>query len=330
MRPFLLLSLIAACRASTDGSADTGLVVDGATVDEAALFQAVAVPLFRGGEEVANDARTAPVIAGRDAVLRVRLDVPEDVDVEGLSVSVDVLVGERLDTRSAEVVELGGVPTAIVDVPAELLSVDAAYVLRVHDEAGTHARVPAEGATPFGAIETGPIELRLVPFEVNGFTPDTSSAVIEGMREALMAVYPITSVAISVADVQVWEGALDLGDINVQVGVLQEDDMGAGRVSWSTYYYGLVTGVATRDEYTGITGTSEDGGDGELVRAYFAAGAAFGDARAEETLLHELGHVHGLAHTACDGEPDPDPEYPHEGGVIGVEGYDRRTGMFVE
>lgn len=103
----------------------------------------------------------------------------------------------------------------------------------------------------------------------------------------------------------------------------------AGEVGWDVYYYGMVSGVASRDEFEGITGTSESGGDGELVRAYFAAGAAFGDQKSEDTLIHEIGHTHRLLHTPCDGEDDPDPAYPYAGGEIGVEGYDFRTGAFV-
>jgi hypothetical protein len=38
--------------------------------------------------------------------------------------------------------------------------------------------------------------------------------------------------------------------------------------------------------------------------------------------VHELGHSQGRYHVACSGgEGGPDPDYPHEGGVIGVFGY---------
>ena len=68
--------------------------------------------------------------------------------------------------------------------------------------------------------------------------------------------------------------------------------MVAGEVDWEVYYYGMVTGVATRDEFDGITGTSEDGGSEPLVRAYFAVGAAFGVARRDRELARQILMAH--------------------------------------
>jgi hypothetical protein len=177
-------------------------------------------------------------------------------------------------------------------------------------------------------METGPVKLVLVPFDVAGLVPDTSDTVVEGYRQALLATYPVTDVLISVDPVQVWTDELDLGAINVQLGVLQENAMIAGDIDWDVYYFGLVT-AESRDAWDGATGTSEDGGSEPLVRAYFATGAAFADQQSEDTLIHEFGHVHGLDHAPCDGESDVDPNFPYADGTIGVEGYDRRTGTFV-
>ena len=105
--------------------------------------------------------------------------------------------------------------------------------------------------------------------------------------------------------------------------------MVAGEVGWDVYFYGMVTGVETREAFEGPSGTSEDGGTDAPVRAYFATRAAFGDQRSEDTLVHELGHVHGLEHAPCDGEGDVDPAFPYPDGTIGVLGYDARTASFV-
>ena len=42
-----------------------------------------------------------------------------------------------------------------------------------------------------------------------------------------------------------------------------------------------------------------------------------------ETLAHELGHNHALSHAPCGGAGNPDPNFPHAEGRIGVHGYDR-------
>jgi hypothetical protein len=315
-RIFFLALLLTACTNPTT-----------ATLRDVDLFQSVQVPLIRDHTPVLTSDRTAPIIAGRQAVLRARLDVPADWTATDLTLQVELTSwGE---THSFEATVEDPPSDLIVAIPADAITPTTRYTLTLSEDNTVHERYPDDGEASLDPQTTGPLDLRLVPFEVNGFTPDTSPAVLNGLRDALFAVYPVTDVVISVAEVQVWEGEPDLGDINVRVGELQETAMIAGEVSWRTYYYGMVTGVASREAYEGITGTSEHGGDQELVRAYFAAGAAFGDQRSEDTLIHELGHVHGLLHAPCDGEDNTDPGYPYAEGAIGVEGWDLRTGTFV-
>lgn len=328
--PWLLA--LAGCAADPTGSTPT--VTDGAAFREIVVFQAVAVPLLLPDGPVADDARNAPLIAGRGAVVRVRPELPADWTPTELTLTVDLTSGGTTRSFETRALTAGDPdpadPTSglIVELPADAMTPDATWSARLTADGALHARFPETGAADVGAVPTGPLDVRFVPFEVNGFVPDTSDAVIEGFRAALLATYPVTDVTVSVAPVEVWSSEFDLGDVNVRVGELQEAAMFAGEVPWTTYYYGLVTGVASRDAFEGPTGTSESGGD-ELVRAYFATGAAFGDQRSEDTLIHELGHVHGLLHTPCDGEPDVDPDYPYADGTIGVEGHDARTGAFV-
>jgi predicted Zn-dependent protease with MMP-like domain len=286
---------------------------------DVAFFQAVEIPVAVGDVVVGAEDRAAPLVVGREAVVRVHVGRPDGWDG---ALSVTARIGA--DTFTAPV---DGEWTATLPIPASAMAAGVDYEVAVTEGATTHDQVTAD----LEAIETGVLRLRLVPFEVDGFVPDTSPAVVEGYRAALMAVYPVTDVLIDVAPVEVWTEAFDLGAVNVRVGVLQEDAMVAGDVDPDVYYYGMVTGVATREEFSGSTGTSENGGTQEPVnRAYFAVGAAFGDQRSEDTLIHEIGHTHGLAHTDCSGtEDDPDPNFPYADATIGVEGYDFRTDTFV-
>lgn len=333
----LSLPLLVACTAPTeapDPSEPTLESPSGVTFAELAFFQAVKVAVLADGAAIQPEDRNAPLIAGRPGVLRARIALPDEGEAMDLELVVDVHHQGATDSfRATGVLSPDAVDITahdlVVELPAEAWQPDATYTVHLSSPEGQVAVFPDSGEAPLAVMETGPLKVRFVPFEVQGFTPDTSEAVIEGLRMALFATWPVTEVEVSLAPVQRWDGPADLGDINVQVGVLQEDAMIAGEVSWDTYYFGLVTGVATRDEYEGITGTSEDGGGGELVRAYFAAGAAFGDQRAEDTLIHEMGHVHGLEHTACEGEDNPDPNYPHPDATIGVEGWDLRTHTLV-
>jgi hypothetical protein len=333
MRRLSPLAVLFACQADVssapdDTSAPTDTASAAPAVVDLSVFQAVEVPLVRGGEAITTAARNAPLIAGREAAVRARLDVPAGFSGGALEVAVDVVAGGVTESFTAAV-DADGV--AVARVPAAALDEGAGLALRVLAGGAEVARSPDAGEAPLDLVVTDVMKVRLVPFEVNGFVPDTSPAVVEGYRAALMAVYPVTGVEISVAPVETWTEPFDLGDINVRVGQIQEEAMFAGEVEWDVYYYGMATGVATRDEYQGITGTSEDGkgSDTAPYRVYFAAGAAFGDQRSEDTLIHEIGHVWGLPHAPCQGEDNPDPDFPYAGGAIGVEGWDNRTGAFV-
>jgi hypothetical protein len=148
--------------------------------------------------------------------------------------------------------------------------------------------------------------------------------VIEGFRKAVLAVYPVTEVTITVGPVWAdWSDSVDMGGVLVDTGVLQETDDAPADV----YYFGLVTGAATREEFCEScpTGTSQELTD----RAGFAVGAAFADQKAEDTLIHELGHLHMLKHAPCGDPENVDPLFPYPDAAITVEGYDVRTGELV-
>lgn len=326
-------SLIGCSSQPGDGDS-TGSGTPGPTVREVAFFQAVEVPVWQGGAEVAPADRNAPLIAGREAVVRVMVDVPAGWTPGEVELAVDLVVGgatrtftaaETLTASSTDDPESG----LVAAIPADAMVAGATWAVRLLEATEVRARIPAVDTAALDVLETGPLALRVVPFDVGGLVPDTSQPVLDGYRAALLATYPITEVEITVASVEPWTGPFDLTDINVRVGELQEQAMVAGEVGWNVYFYGMVMGAPTREEWEGVTGTSEDGGGGDVVRAYFAAGAAYGDQKSEDTLIHELGHVHGLDHSPCDGEDDLDPAFPYADGSIGVEGYDLRTDTFV-
>lgn len=318
----LVLAVLSACTSPDPSDGPHGdRPSEGADVlAELTAFQAVAVPLVADGAEVPSADRSAPLVASRPGVVRARLELPAGVDAVELTLE---LGGASFTATGAAGEDL------VVEVPAAAFAEDARYAVRISADGAELDRFPDAGDLALDAIATGVARVHLVPFEVDGFVPDTSAAVVDGYRAALLAMYPVPEVEITVGEPVAWDEGLDLGGINVAVGVMQEEAMFAGASAWDVTWYGMVSGVATREEFDGITGTSEDGGDEELTRAYFAAGAAFGDQKSEDTFVHEIGHTWRLLHTDC-GEPnDPDPAYPHAGGTIGVEGWDVRTGSFL-
>lgn len=298
-------------------------------LDDVTLFQVVAIDALRDGVEVLPDDRNAPLVESRAAVVRAHVEVGASFAARELGARITVNTSAGEETFLAKAMT-NGATDFLVDLPATAIEEDATYsVAIVECEAPTgtpssEARYPKQGEADVGAIETGTIKIHMVPYEVNGFVPDTSAPVIEGIRDAVYAVYPVTDVTITVGPVwRDWSDSVDMGGVLVDTGILQEnEDLPA-----DVYYLGMVTGAATRDEFCKScpTGTSQELSD----RAGFAAFAAFADQKAEGTVIHELGHLHMLKHAPC-GDPDNvDPDFPYDDADITVEGYDVRTGELV-
>lgn len=317
--------------AGTDS--DSGPAPSSGVVSAISLFQVIDIPLLdSAGEVLAVEARNAPVVADRRARLVVYLEKPASwPSSSAVEVRVEVTHGGETTTyRSSLVLEESSVvgdpsTAAQIDLPAVAVQSDSSCSVSVwlDGESAPSARIPETGAVNLGAEEMGAIKIHLVPYVVDGFTPDTSSAIVEGFRDAVLAVYPTSEVEISVGAARPF-ATNDVGSVLIDVGAVQEADGAPADV----YYYAMVSGVADRDAFTGSTGTSENGGESP-ERAYFAAGAAFGDDLSESTLVHELGHLHQLEHSPCGEPPDIDPSFPDPEGSTGVLGFDSRTNEFV-
>lgn len=291
---------------SGGGSETSGTPTDCGTaeVSEVSVFQVLETRLYADGGPTSGSA--VPVVAGRRALVRARAEGGVvRVDADGVAYESAVTDGE-----------------ALIDLPAEAVGTQTTLSVEVSGCPDTRI-----DGLALNAVETGPIELQLVPFEIGGFEPDTSASVVDGFRDAVLAVYPATDVIVTVGDVvpDAYGGQVDMGALLVDLGVIQEQTSTAPHV----YYYGLVTGAETREEFCDDcpTGTSE-AGNGD--RAAFSVGAAFADQRSEDTLIHELGHMHGLLHAPC-GDPDLlDEDFPYEDASTTIEGWDFRTETFVE
>lgn len=321
-----LILVLAGCTSPIDNGEAVALT-------DVSFFQAVEIPVLLDGAAQPALERTAPIVAGRPGVLAARIDVSDDWN--SAEVELVVAMGGETHRMSAQVSEASDSTDAstwlVVDLPASAFVADASFAVSLEVDGVVVDAFPTDGEEELGAVTTGPLKVHVVPFEVEGSVPDTSPDVLNGMRDALMAMYPVTDVAVTAGAVEVWDQPFDLGDLNVRLGVIQETAMFASLEDWDVYYYGMTDGgVATREDFPdGPTGTSENGGQNP-TRAFFASGAAFGDERSESTMVHELGHLHQLLHIPCTGSEDNvDEAYPHAEGSIGTWGWDLRSEEFL-
>jgi len=313
-----------------------GLDPDGPVLTDFDAFQVVAIPLMDAGIDVPASERPAPIVAGRAVVLRAKVTVPPGWEEQDVELRVDVTRGDDASTYSTITTLAGSSDPSdassglMVELPAAVVEPGAHYVVSLWrvGEASPSDQFPAAGEASLSPEDTGPIKIHVVPFEVDGRTPDTSVATIEGFANAVYAYYPTSDVEVTVGTVQPnpypdLPADEVLGDALFDVGVVMEQ---VDQAPADVYYYGLMQPAETREDYNGVTGSSQ-----ELdLRAGFAIGAGFGDALSESTLVHELGHLHFLKHAPCGSPDDVDPGFPHADGMAHTEGYDVRTQGFVD
>ncbi|MEM9694791.1 MAG: hypothetical protein AAGA56_19745, partial [Myxococcota bacterium] len=93
------------------------------------------------------------------------------------------------------------------------------------------------------------------------------------------------------------------------------------------YLYGFIAPGSAEGSIAGLSRLAIDAGD-ERSRASIGYGFSGPDdsgrvrRTALETTAHELGHAHGRQHSPGCGADGADADYPHDGGTIGVIGFD--------
>lgn len=321
------------------------------TITDIALFQAVRVPLFTAGAEVAT--RALPVVADRGAIVRVYVRpeagfVTTAVDGE-LTVrrgDVGTAVLARLSVSRASRDESEGTVFQF-ELPAAAVGPDTRVSVRLlaagGDEVGrgqsSGARFPADGSEyALRAEEDGGIDVLVVPLrwdiDGSGRLPDISDEQLDGMRAQMRAMYPLSEVRLSVHEPVGWSrpllssGSVDFGAALSALRALRLSENAPPNL----YYYGLVRPTEFFDEYCegpctlgqGFISITASDRSGRI-----AAGLGYLGNRAAETFAHELGHNHGRAHAPCGGAAGPDLAFPYRGGVIGGWGYDERRRAMV-
>lgn len=287
----------------------------------------LAVPAFTVTQGVQNADLGVPLIAGREALLRVFVtgDLPSyyqprvtahfyrdnhlahwaEVGLESEMLPTEVEEG-RLDL-SFNISIPGG---AMMPGTELVIEVDRAGV--VPHGPGSQLRIPAEGRFALDVRPLRRLDLTVVPVVVASDTApdqdvhewtDKLSADSEAMR------FPRSVLPIGDLRVDVHEGIVTTADLTTGSGwgeLLAELLLLRTAEGSRGYYYGAVVPTAG-SRWRGL-GT---------IGYPVAVGAAD-----PETLAHELGHNMSLRHAPCGGTGGADEDYPYEGGILGVWGYD--------
>lgn len=330
--------LLAACNGDGVDPTAVRLAAD-LSITEVAIYQGVAIPLMRNGAVVAE--RNAPVIVGREALVRVFVARREDYTPRALTATLrlgdQVLTDTRTITGDSTDESLDS--TFLFHIPAGAtagIARDLSWSIALADPAAptvalgepSSARFPLDGASsPLDAIETGTVRVLLVPLSYeadgSGRLPDTSPEQLERFRRAMYTQFPTTGLELSVhapvpfgKDVPSMNG---FDPVDTALVALRTKEQPPADL----YYFGLISPTATRDAFCArgcTTGRSHIESDPLDASQRVGAGLGFPGDAAADTFVHELGHLHGRRHAPCLTR-DADPDYPYPKGQIGGWGW---------
>jgi hypothetical protein len=324
-------------------------------VTRIAFYQGVEIDLMVDGAPVPLD--LAPIVAGRDAMIRVFVSPHDDFEPRQITGRLWLHEGDTLlgVTEAAQQIDAESVQEALtttinfevsgdqivsgMQVSIELL--EASDDVAARGTEGVHAWPPTD-ADPavFEAEPTnGPLRIMVVPIRYNadgsGRMPDTSDEQIEIFRSRFQAMYPVSSVEIEVGDVMDYNQSISpwdayswsylLSALGQQRGALGADN--------NQYLYGVFNSADTFGEFCGggcILGLSELAMSSSDIAGRASIGVGFPGAATAETMVHEVGHAHGRQHSPCGGAAGADPGYPYSQAGIGTWGYDAASSSLLD
>ena len=284
-------------------------------------------PAFTVTQGVQNADHGVPLIAGREALLRVFVtgDLPSYYQPR---VTAHFYRDKHLAHWAEVGLESEMLPTGVsedrldlsfnMSIPGGALMPGTELVIEV-DRAGvvphgpgSQLRIPAEGRLALDVRPLRRLDLTVVPVVVASDTApdqDVHEWTDKLSADSEVLHFPRSVLPIGDLRIDVHEGLVTTADLTTGSGwgeLLAEVLLLRAKEGSRGYYYGAVVPAAgSRWRGLGTIG--------------FPVAVGVADA---ETLAHELGHNMGLKHAPCGGTGGADEDYPYEGGILGVWGYD--------
>ncbi len=324
-----------------DGCSDT--LAQGITLSEVAVFQTGKIPVMQAGAAVTpSTSYGADIVEGRSTLFRAYVTVDSGFTSRQLSARLVLNDGASAyfskQTISASSTELSTTNAFQIPVPASDVVAGLNYSIKIVECAagsGTahNPQFPASGQASLVTRLTGPIKITVVPVTANNITPALDENFASSVKGEFEAMYPTNDVQITLsstpitgcaitpsvaADGTIWSNCLDL----------VRSRRSADRAAAEVYYLGVVTPATSLRTFCGnscVAGISyQVTGTGSSTRASLAVGFV---PDGLDTMAHEVGHAHGLAHSPGCGASSADANFPYvtnSKSYIGWVGWDSR------
>jgi hypothetical protein len=302
----------------------------GVTIKEIALYQAVKRPLMASGMPATSD---TPIVAGRDALLRVFVDVDMSHVLTGRlffddgGAPIEVKQTIALSSTDAKLDS-----TLDFDIPGARITPTTKYHVAVGEieaeptENPLAPTYPATGSDPMPGQSNGAtLKIMLAPISYKGSVAKLSAQRIQEYTDGFRAMYPAPTVVVTVrAEPIVWTNTVDANgngwsELLDHVAQTRVND----KAPKDVYYFAPFAPTASFGQFCGGGCVAGLGLLGQASDSFSRAAIGLGyegDADGIITAVHETGHNHGRQHAPCQ-VPDADPQYPHKGGQDGVWGY---------
>jgi hypothetical protein len=350
--------------ASTDGDGGGGGDSAGSTtaplsrdlqIDHISMFQATAAIMMKGGS--VPSPLNAPVVAGRDGVLRVYVNLGSSWTPHQVTCTLQLNTGGmdqapinvNLTPSTASSDNASG-STFDFPLTGSQITADLQYSVSIRDSSApgqpddsTGAWYPSDGTeAPANAIDNLHYKIVLVPVQYNndgsGRLPDTSAAQVQLYHDTLYGVYPALDLSFTVRsqpfpisypiDPFDQDGGWDMLIEDI-INLRQED-----HVSSDTYYLAAFDSADNENDYFGNGGGIEGIATVAAptdVPERVALVIGYTGIDGPNTSTQELAHAQGRYHAPCGDPQALDPNWPasYTDASIGVWGYNILTKQFV-
>jgi hypothetical protein len=322
---------------SSGAGADTSDAV-GVDIASIAVYQGVKRPLETGGAVASS---TIPVVAGRDALLRVFVSTASGYD--GAPVTAELTLGNAAPLTTSMTISGASTDASMestfdFDVPGSSMTVGMQYRVDLVQPGTGGSNAGAHYPAAAGTLDSIPVasagstmKIVIVPIEYgadgSNRLPDTSSGAQTLYQNQFLAMYPVPTVEITVHAPFPWTEAVTAdgsgwSDLLNGLQSLRASDNPASDI----YYFGSFDPADSLDDYCGsgcVAGLGMIAGPTDAF-AQECIGLGFPEVT-DVTAAHEIGHNHGRYHAPCGGATNVDPNWPYATATINDWGYDERA-----